>query len=73
MQRFGEKLRFLRKQHQMTLQEVATALNITSDGFISNLEAGRKKPSLEVVIKLARLFQVSLDNLLLDELELNEK
>jgi transcriptional regulator with XRE-family HTH domain len=73
MQRFGEKLRFLRKQHQMTLQEVATALDITSDGFISNLEAGRKKPSLEVVIKLARLFQVSLDNLLLDELELNEK
>lgn len=72
MQRFGEKLRTLRKQRKMTLQQLADAIEVTSDGFISNLEAGRRNPSIEVAIKIARLFDVSLDDLLLDERELDD-
>lgn len=72
MQRFGEKLRTLRKQHRMTLQQVADAIGVASDGFISNLEAGRKQPSVDIAIKIARLFNVSLDKFLLDEQNLDD-
>ena len=71
MQRFGQKLRILRKQRGMTTQKLAIALGLTNHSHISNIEAGRKKPSAELVIRTARFFEVSTDQLLLDELELD--
>lgn len=70
MQRFGEKLHNLRTQHAMTLQELAFALGLRAHGYISELEAGKKIPTVEVVVKAARLFGVTTDELLKDELEL---
>jgi len=70
MQRFGEKLRTLRKQHGMTLQNLADELGFSSAGSVGDLESGRKKPSLEVVVKISRIFGVSVDELVKDELDL---
>ncbi len=70
MQRFGEKLRTLRKQREMTLVEVASALGYVSFGRISELEAGKKRPSLEFVLRVAEYFQVTPDQLLRDDLDL---
>ena len=72
MQRFGEKLRTLRKRHGMTLQEVATALGYSAHVHISVLEHGKKQPTAALVLKIARLFNVTTDQLLKDELELDE-
>jgi len=36
-----------------------------------DIETGKRKPSVEMVIKIARLLNVSIDELLLDELELS--
>lgn len=70
VQRFGEKLRALRTQRGMTLKELTLALGHAAHGYISELEAGKKKPTVELVLKAAELFGVSTDVLLKDELEL---
>jgi transcriptional regulator with XRE-family HTH domain len=69
MQRFGEKLRTLRTSKQMTLKELASALGLTAHGYISEMEAGKKKPTAEFVLKVARYFKISTDQLLKDELD----
>ena len=69
MQRFGEKLRTLRSQRNMTLRELAERLGFRSHGFVGDLESGRKKPSVELAVEIARLFDVSVDQLVKDELE----
>jgi transcriptional regulator with XRE-family HTH domain len=71
MERFGEKLRILRKQRGMTLRNLADELGFSSSGSVGDLESGRKKPSLEVAIKISRIFGVPVDQLVKDELNLN--
>lgn len=69
IQRFGEKLRSLRVRRGMTLKELAGELGLTAHGYISELEAGKKLPTAEFVLNVARLFEVTTDELLKDELE----
>lgn len=71
MERFGEKLRLLRKHHQITLKWLANHLGYTSHSYISEIEAGHKAPTVIFVINTARLFNVTTDELLKDELEIN--
>ena len=70
IERFGEKLRALRARQGMTLQELAHRLGLTAHSYISELEAGKKVPTAEFVLNVARLFDVTTDELLKDELEL---
>ncbi len=70
IQRFGEKLRALRTHRGLTLKELALALGYVAHGHISELEAGKKVPTVEFALKVADLFDVSTDQLLRDELEL---
>jgi transcriptional regulator with XRE-family HTH domain len=72
IQRFGEKLRTLRVRHNMTLKELANELGLTAHGYISELEAGKKVPTAELALNVARLFEVTTDELLRDELELSD-
>jgi len=68
--RFGEKLKSLRIKRAMTLKEVATALGHRAHGYISELETGKKQPTVEFVLRASKLFGVTTDELLLDDLEL---
>jgi len=70
LQRFGPKLRALRVSHNMTLTELAHSLGRSAHGYISELELGKKNPSAELVLKVARLFNVTTDELMKDELDL---
>ena len=70
MQRFGEKLRTLRLRRGMTLRELAEALGYAAHSHISEIENGRRAPSLKFVVKVAQLFQVTTDQLLNDAIEL---
>ena len=56
----------------MTVRELADALGYTAFSYISEVETGKLKPSIEFAIKVSRLFGVSLDQLLKDELELDQ-
>lgn len=70
-ERFGEKLRSLRKRDGMTLKELALATGLATHSHVSNIENGRKNPSLEFVIKVSELFDVTIDQLVKDDLELD--
>jgi transcriptional regulator with XRE-family HTH domain len=73
LKRFGEKLRLLRQGRGLTLTELAAATGLKAHGYISELEAGKKQPSVQFVISIAKYFDVSTDELLLDEKELAPK
>lgn len=70
MERFGEKLRLLRKQKGMTIKEFAKAIGHTTHSHISEFETGKRKPSLEFALRVSVFFAVPLDQLVKDELEL---
>ena len=67
MQRLGEKVRTLRKRRGMTVKSLALALGFPSHSYVSEIETGKKLPSTEMIIKLADLFQVTVDELVRDE------
>lgn len=69
MDKFGEKIRALRTRRGLTLTELAAALGLSAHGYLSELEAGKKSPSVELVIKVAGFFNVSTDELLKDDLK----
>jgi transcriptional regulator with XRE-family HTH domain len=58
----GPRLRALRGARGMTLTEVADATGI-SLSTLSRLESGGRKPTLELLLPLARCFQIALDEL----------
>jgi transcriptional regulator with XRE-family HTH domain len=64
----GTKLRALRQQRDWSQTDVARHLGLARRGYISNLEAGRKMPSLDLAVKIADLFGVTTDYLLRDEI-----
>ncbi|RIV37392.1 helix-turn-helix domain-containing protein [Micromonospora radicis] len=58
----GPRLRALRKQRGTTLSELAHATGI-SVSTLSRLESGHRRPTLELLLPLARAHQVPLDEL----------
>jgi transcriptional regulator with XRE-family HTH domain len=65
---FGAKLRQLRTQHNLSQTALAQQLSLATHAHVSNLEAGRKTPSLDLVLEVAHLFGVTTDYLLRDSL-----
>lgn len=70
--RFGEKLALLRKRRSMTLQELADALDYRGTGYLSRVETGKQQPSLELAMKVANLFNVTVDQLVRDDLDVQD-
>ena len=70
MKRFGEKLRILRKQRGLTVQQLGDMLGV-HNSHIVRMEKGNRKPSVDLVLKISRVFDVSSDQLIKDELELD--
>ena len=70
LKRFPEKLRALRQQQGLSLRQLAKMLGHTTHGYVTNLERGERKPNAEVLIELSRIFGVSVDVMIKDELEL---
>src|SRR6516165_9993828 len=58
----GQRLRSLRQQHQLSLAGLSGMTGI-STSTLSRLESGGRKPTLELLLALARAYQVPLDDL----------
>ncbi|WP_131097905.1 helix-turn-helix domain-containing protein [Streptomonospora litoralis] len=58
----GPRLRALRRQRGSTLAEVAAKTGI-SESTLSRLESGRRRANLELLLPLARAYDVPLDDL----------
>ena len=63
-----DKMVTLRKRTGMSQQEVADAIGVTRQ-TISNWELGQGSPTLDRAAELARLYDVSLDDLANDEVD----
>ena len=69
---FGENLRKIRKQRNITQEELAELLNVSRQA-ISKWEAGNGYPETEKLILISRELNISLDYLLNDTSNLSEK
>jgi transcriptional regulator with XRE-family HTH domain len=58
----GPRLRSLRQQRQLSLAALSVTTGI-STSTLSRLESGGRKPTLELLLALARAYQVPLDDL----------
>jgi transcriptional regulator with XRE-family HTH domain len=61
----GPRLRARREQRQVTLAELAQASGISAS-TLSRLESGGRKPTLELLLRLASAHQVPVDELISD-------
>ncbi|MEV5375036.1 XRE family transcriptional regulator [Streptomyces nondiastaticus] len=59
----GSRLRAIRKQRDTPLTDVATATGI-SVSTLSRLETGRRRPTLELLLPLAQVYGVQIDELI---------
>lgn len=64
--RFGENLKYYRKQNKMKQDDLAKELN-TSRQAISAYEKGKRTCSIDTLIEIADLFKISTDDLLLKD------
>ena len=55
---FGRVLRELRIKAGLTQEELAARLDYNSSGYVSRLELGSKKPSVELLFAIAKALQV---------------
>jgi len=71
VQRLGPKIRALRKRRGITLKELALTLGFPSHSYVSEIERGKKTPTTEMIIKIADVFGVTVDQLVRDEMEID--
>ncbi|MED4061673.1 helix-turn-helix transcriptional regulator [Priestia megaterium] len=60
---FGKRLKALRKTRKMTQEELADEMGISKTSVV-NYEGGTRKVPLELIIKFAEYFNVSMDDLM---------
>ncbi|HDI3055687.1 TPA: helix-turn-helix transcriptional regulator [Clostridium botulinum] len=60
---FGDRLKELREEKGMTQEQLGKLLNITKQAVYS-YEKGDNEPNMDALVKIANIFNVSLDYLL---------
>ena len=60
---FGKRCKILRQERGLTQQQVADALGISRSAY-AYYEIGKTRPSLESLVHIARMYDVSVDFLL---------
>ena len=65
----GDKIKQLRIEHKMTTEELAQKLGYKSASTISKWEAGAAEPPLQTVHKIAEIFGVDVNSLVVEDQE----
>lgn len=68
---FNEKLQKIRKEHNITQESLADKLNVSRQA-VSKWESGTAYPDTEKLIQISKLFNISLDELINDNVESNK-
>lgn len=68
-QNAGRQIQLLRIQHRLTQKELAEKIN-SSQNYISDVETGKKQPSIDYYVAVANFFNVSLDYLFSDSIKM---
>ncbi|EON70137.1 helix-turn-helix domain-containing protein [Lysinibacillus sphaericus] len=69
---FSSKIKEERQKHNMSQQQLGEKLNISRQS-ISKWERGESYPSIELLIKLSDIFDITLDELVKEDNSLKEK
>lgn len=72
MEKFHKKLKELRQKKGLTQQEIADLLHVNRVTY-TNWEKGNREPNLEKLSMLACIFDVSIDFLLSENLEVSKE
>lgn len=62
MQKFGQRVRKMRKQKELTQEKLAELTGIDYS-YLNLIENGKRNPSLRVIAKIARILGVRLEDL----------
>lgn len=62
-QKLGQNLKRIRTQQQMSQGDIARSLDVDK-GYISNIENGKKNPTLSTLARLAEALGVGVDDLM---------
>lgn len=71
MQKFGEKLRRLRQKRGISIRGLSREFGFRSHSYISRIETGKTKPSIEFISKVADFFEVTTEQLVKDKYEVD--
>lgn len=63
MEEIGERIKYLRKEKHLTQIDLATKLG-AAQNTISQYENGKAKISIDILVKLAQIFEISTDYIL---------
>lgn len=63
---FGEQFKKLRTEKKLTQEQVASQLHVSRQA-VSNWENNKNLPDIEMIVEIARTFQLSLDQLILGD------
>ena len=66
-QYIGKRIRMARKSRRISQESLAETIGKTP-GFLSAIESGKRKPSLETVVDIATALDVTTDSLLVQSL-----
>lgn len=64
----SNNLRYLRKQHQLTQDQMGELLNISRQAY-SNYETSNRTPDLDTLLFLSNFYKITLDDLILANLK----
>ncbi len=67
---FGEQIKKLRRDRNLTQQEMAEKLSVSRQA-VSNWENDKNLPDIEMLITMSRVFQITLDELILGGTSMN--
>jgi transcriptional regulator with XRE-family HTH domain len=65
--RFGKLVRAARKERGVRQDDLAGRLGVTA-AYLSEIETGRKSPSLDLTLRIGRSLHLNVDRLLLERL-----
>lgn len=68
----SENLRYLRAQRKLSQQQVANEL-IIGRGRYAKYEDGKSEPPLDIMLRISRFFDVSIDIMIVVELSMTKK
>ena len=68
----GQRVRRLRQEHKLTQEELAEQIGV-SHSFVGHIERGSRKASLETLVMLANVMEISTDDLLQGSLSASEE
>ena len=59
----GQRIRHFRKAKRITQEELAFRIG-TSAAYVSNIESGKKKPSLQKLTEIAEVLEITINDLI---------